>query len=66
MAMMVKPLKCSSCGSLLKAKEADLVLFCSACGKTMEFLDSDVGEISFHILAPNREDKDLIYLPFWG
>lgn len=66
MAMMVKNLKCSSCGAPLKAKETDLVLFCTACGKTMEFLDSDVGEVLPHILAPVRDDTDLVYLPFWG
>ena len=65
MAMIVKNLKCSSCGEPLKEKETDLVLFCTACGKTMEFLDSDVGEFLHHILVPASDDKDLVYLPFW-
>ncbi|MDV0441198.1 hypothetical protein [Methanorbis furvi] len=65
MALLVKNLYCRACGSPLKAKEADLILFCPACRKTMEFLDSDVGEVVPHILAPKSENKDLVYLPFW-
>lgn len=63
--MMVKNLKCTACGSPLKAKEADLVLICPSCGKPMEFIERDVDEVSLHILAPSSADKDLVYLPFW-
>lgn len=64
MAMLVKNLTCSNCGSPLKSKEADLVLFCSHCGSTMEFMDNDCGPVQLHILAPKAE-KDVIYVPFW-
>lgn len=58
MAMMVKNLKYTACGSLLKAREADMILICPSCGKPMEFLERDVNEVSLHILAPHSADKN--------
>ena len=65
MAMIVKNLMCSRCGSPLKSKETDLVLFCTHCGATMEFVDNDAEPVGLHILASSAVEREVVYIPFW-
>lgn len=65
MGMIVKNLICSSCGSPLKSKEADLILFCPHCESTMEFLDTDAGPVGLQILVSSALEKEVVYIPFW-
>lgn len=65
MALFVKNLVCSSCGSPLRSKEADLVLFCPHCGSTMEFVDVDAGPVGLHIFAASAAESAVVYVPFW-
>lgn len=64
--MLLKELKCPGCGSPLKAKERDMMLQCSHCGKISLFTEGEIKSITFSIARPGKDDKgELIYVPFW-
>jgi hypothetical protein len=61
-------LKCSKCGSLLKAEPNDHVYYCNNCGTGFELINEKdelvVVNIDFALPAKKLE-AELVYLPFW-
>lgn len=64
--MLLKELKCSGCGAPLKAKERDMMLKCSHCGKVSLFADGSIKDVALNIAGAKKEGNgELVYVPFW-
>jgi hypothetical protein len=61
-------LKCSKCGSLLKAEPDDLVYYCNNCGTGFELINEKDELVTVNIdfaLPIKKLDAQMDYLPFW-
>lgn len=63
--MILKELKCKGCGSPLKAKERDILLSCSSCGKVSMFSNGSISDVEFGVAKPKEGVGELVYVPFW-
>ena len=55
--------QCPQCGAPVSLDEADRVLACPFCRTRLYLVTPD--HFRYHIPAPERRDKDMLYLPYW-
>jgi len=61
-------LKCSKCGSLLKAEPNDIVFYCNNCGTGFELINEkdELAAVNIDFALPaKKQDAEIVYLPFW-
>ncbi len=61
-------LKCSKCGSLIKAEPDDHVYYCGNCGTGFELINEkdELAVVNIDFALPvKKQDAEIIYLPFW-